>query len=197
MPAQVPLPDDLLKDLTFVSNTDSIQERMRQLVLYISDKCRGDAGFGKVKLNKILYFSDFLSFERTGSPITGSAYEKQDRGPMAVALREVTPGMIDRREFAYQEVKYYGYPQQRPVNLQGADLSMFTSEDIAIVDQVIQSLWELNGRDVSEKSHGIAWRAAAQGGRIPYEAAYVSDDGLTPADEDRGRELLAKFGWNV
>jgi hypothetical protein len=47
------------------------EDRLRELVLYISERCERDVYFGKTKLNKVLVFADFSSFARTGRPITG------------------------------------------------------------------------------------------------------------------------------
>jgi hypothetical protein len=37
-------------------------------------KDESDAIFDKAKLNKILFYSDFLAYFRTGKPITGQRY---------------------------------------------------------------------------------------------------------------------------
>ena len=56
-------------------------EKFKELVLYIARKSECDPRFGATKLNKLLFFSDFLAFKRLGSPITGQTYFKLDHGP--------------------------------------------------------------------------------------------------------------------
>ena len=51
------------------------EEKLSELILYISQKCATDPKFGAVKLNKILYLSDFLAFGNWGEPITGVEYQ--------------------------------------------------------------------------------------------------------------------------
>src|SRR5437660_6974881 len=50
--------------------------RYKELVLYICQKCATDQKFGATKLNKILYFSDFLAYAELGEPITGFEYQR-------------------------------------------------------------------------------------------------------------------------
>ena len=46
------------------------EEKLRQLILYVSQKCANHPGFGLTKLNKIAYFADFLVFANTDNPLT-------------------------------------------------------------------------------------------------------------------------------
>ena len=57
-------------------------ERLRELILYIALKCESDARFNATRLNKILFYADFVSFANTGKPVTGAAYKAIDRGPV-------------------------------------------------------------------------------------------------------------------
>ena len=41
------------------------------LMLYLAHRCQEADYFGSTKLCKLLYYSDFTAFARTGSPITG------------------------------------------------------------------------------------------------------------------------------
>jgi hypothetical protein len=63
-------------------------KKLKELILYISQKCASDPNFGAIKLNKILYFSDFASFAHYGEPITGAEYQKLEQGP---APRRMVP----------------------------------------------------------------------------------------------------------
>ena len=53
---------------------------------------------------------------------------------------------------------------------------------IALVDEVISDFWDDNATTVSEASHGKAWEIAKDKQLIPYEAIFLSDNALTPAD---------------
>ena len=183
--------------LTFSFPFENIDQRLRELILYVSDKCSQDSTFGAVKLNKILYFSDFFSFQQFGEPITGAEYMRLGRGPAPRRMLPVRAQMEVAGELVIQEGEYFGYPQQRPIPLRKADVGLFTARDIALVDDVIQALWNRAASEVSVLSHDIAWRAARDKESIPYEAAFLSDAPLDQSDIDRAKELIAQHGWRV
>ena len=51
-------------------------EKLQELILYVAKVSEGDPTFGLVKLNKILFFSDFRHFLDTGQSITGQEHQK-------------------------------------------------------------------------------------------------------------------------
>src|ERR1035438_1799628 len=65
------------------------QEKLGELIVYISEKSTNDPRFGATKLNKLLYFSDFLAFANFGNPITGAIYRHLKQGPAPRHLEEV------------------------------------------------------------------------------------------------------------
>lgn len=48
--------------------------KFKALMLYAAEKSRGDPRFGAIKLNKILFFSDFLSYGLTGRAVTAAVH---------------------------------------------------------------------------------------------------------------------------
>ncbi len=79
-------------DLTFGSDGTRSTEKLRELVLYIADKCEEDRTFGAVKLNKILFYADFISFAEYGEPITGVS-----TGSLKQALYQLSSSVCDPR----------------------------------------------------------------------------------------------------
>ena len=67
-------------------------QRFRELIVYISQRSAEDPHFGAVKLNKILYHSDFRAYERFGVPLTGVCYFRLKAGPAPKALLPVRRG---------------------------------------------------------------------------------------------------------
>ena len=64
-------------------------EKLRELILYICRASESDEAFGKVKLNKLLFFSDFSAYVDLGQSITRQDYKKLKQGPV--------PNLIDRK----------------------------------------------------------------------------------------------------
>jgi hypothetical protein len=169
--------------------------RLRELIVYIAGKFLTCEFFGVVKLNKTLFHSDMLSFRRYGVPITGNKYKKDERGPVPVHVKPTQDKMEARNEIRVLHEDKYGLTQRRVVPLRRPDLTLFTGRDIAIVDEVIDRLWHKTGTQVSEESHGIQWNTRALEDFIPYEASYLSDEPVTPADVERTATLAKRFGW--
>lgn len=172
-------------------------KRLGELMLYIAKKSQFDHNFGGTKLNKILFYADSVSYSRSGKPITGAEYIKQEFGPTPKRLLPVRKQLESRKEAAVQRVDFLRKEQQRLVALREPDLSLFSGEEIALVDQVIELLRGKSAKDVSELSHNRAWRVAKMGGSIPYEAAFISDENPNEQDVERGRELIEQHGWAV
>ncbi len=94
------------------------EPRFRELLLYISQKCANDPKFGAVKLNRILFLSDFLAFAHYGEPITDFEYQKLGQGPAPRRLLPVRNQMIESKELGLQEFPLVsGNTQIRTVNL--------------------------------------------------------------------------------
>lgn len=181
--------------VSYEVHLDKGHERLRELIIYISEKCALDPFFRALKLNKILFHSDFRSFRRYGVPITGAKYRKYEHGPAPARLKPIEKDMLSHREIVIRLEEVYGLTQHRVVPLRKSDLTVFTGRDISVVDQVIAELWGKTGTQVSVESHGVQWQTRALRNDIPYEAAYLSDEPITPADIERTAALAKQFGW--
>src|SRR5438874_13093894 len=83
---------------------DFQSRKFKELMLYFSK--RGiDEGLviGSIKLNKLLFFTDFRAYAELGQPVTGARYQKLPLGP---AAREFVP--MRNQMLADREVRYRG-----------------------------------------------------------------------------------------
>ncbi len=126
---------------------------MKELILYIAVASEGNEAFGSIKLNKLLFFSDFLFYSMTEKAITGEEYQKLKNGPAPRAMLPVSEEMRKARELELADRRHYGRPQKRPVALREPDLSVFTAEEIAVVEQVLRFFRDKNGSEISSTSH--------------------------------------------
>ena len=172
------------------------EDKFKELVLYIAEKCTDDPTLGATKLNKILYFADFYAYGESGVPITGATYVKLPRGPVPRQLVSVREELSNTGDICMRKDIYHGYPQERMIPIRGANLDLFMAKEIALVDDIIQKLWGINAANISDYTHRLAgWRIAADGDDIPYESVFISDEGLTEDDINRAKELINHFGW--
>jgi hypothetical protein len=181
--------------LTYDFRAMNSDERLRELILYISEKCCDDPSFGATKLNKILFFSDFISYFETGKPITGAAYMKLPQGPAPKRLVPIRENMKKQGEIAVSEIQCGPYTKNQIIPNRRAKLSQFNAEEIANVERVIKALWGHTASAVSKISHQRAWRIAEDNKLIPYEAALLSDEPTTDYEINRTKELAHQYGW--
>jgi hypothetical protein len=172
------------------------EEKLAELILYISQKCATDPKFGAVKLNKILYLSDFLSFGNWGEPITGVEYQHLRMGPAPRRLIPVRDGLKNSGKLVVQVLPLRsGNKQVRTVNLTEPNLKVFSGREIALVDSIIEDLWDLDAEESSEFSHRfVGWKVTKEGDPIPYGSIFISDEPLSAAEVQRGQELAREFG---
>lgn len=169
------------------------EEKFKELVVYIARMCQDDIYFGATKLNKILFFSDFISYRMQGKPITGAEYFALDWGPVPTAYKRIRDEMVGK-DIIVQKF----FRQQRTLALREANLEKFSPEEISIVHSVIDALRDKDSEAVSLLSHGmLGWKAAwTEYGTtdemvaIPYDTVFVSNPSLDEFEEAHGLELL-------
>lgn len=152
-------------------------DKFREAILYISRKCETDQKFSVTKLNKILFYSDFIFFSKTGKSITGQNYEKLEHGPVPRAMKPVSDQMEASRDLLIRPGNFHGYVQKKPIALREPDLSVFSAEEIALIDAVIEECWKLTAKQISHASHGfIGWQIAEIKETIPYGLAWIEEE---------------------
>lgn len=170
------------------------QQKFRELILYIAAKSGDDPRFGAVKLNKILYFSDFIAFRKLGHSITGATYRKLNEGPVPREMLSTRTLMLDTNEVTIEYRQYFNGVQQRIVPLREPNTDIFAQAELDIVNEAITELWSMNARQTSDYSHmEIGWKAARTGEDIPYETAWLSPDPIPQEAEEYWHEVKERF----
>jgi hypothetical protein len=172
------------------------QERLRQLILYVSARCGDTPRFGSTKLNKILWKADFDAFAARGEPVTGRRYQRLPLGPAPKEMKPLHREMVERNQIRVEKVDFGdNIIEDRTIPLAPYDLSLFTQEDIAFVNSAIDYYWEKTGRETSDDSHGVAWKTHNNGDTLGYELSYLSDTPLTEAQRLRLVRKAHRAGW--
>jgi hypothetical protein len=170
-------------------------DKFRELVLFLAEKSTGDRPFGAIKLNKLLFYVDFIAYLTLGEAVTNHKYQKLENGPAPRAFLPLTKKMEQKGEIAYRVENYFGKEKRRMVALRDPDLSGFSGEEVALIDNVVAEFWGKNATEMSEMSHEfIGWKLAEIGEDIPYDVALVRAVPANKKMEEYGVELrsLAK-----
>ena len=171
------------------------ERKLGELLLYVAARLADDPAGGATKVNKVLFFAEFAHVRAHGRPITGVEYQKLEHGPAPRRLVPVRRRLEDGGDAVVVEETYLGYLQKRLFAKRGADVSVFSSEELVVVDQVIEALKGRSARDVSELSHDeVGWQMVDVGETIPYEAAYLRQPVLTPAVKRHAAALAEQMG---
>lgn len=170
-------------------------QKFRELVLYIARETESDPKCGKTKLYKILFYSDFWAYQKWGHSISGQDYQKLRNGPAPRRALPVIQGML-KKDCVWAERDYFGRPQQKLLALREPDLSDFSGEEIAIVQDVINILRPYDATEVSNLSHRfIGWQLAAEGEPIPYSTVALGEPRPpTPSEIEYGQQLARELG---
>jgi len=149
-------------------------EKLGELLLYVAHRLEDDPRGGATKINKVLFFSEFAFMRTHGRPITGVEYQKLDRGPAPRRLLPIRNWLIESGAARLDSSFSYGYPLSRLIPLRDFNRALFSEEEIAQVDEVIEDLRSRTAIQASDMSHReIGWRMVEKGETIPYEAAYL------------------------
>ena len=163
-------------------------------MLYVADRCEHHPKFGATKLNKILFYADFIAYIRLGQSVTGAEYQRLPHGPGPRRLVPVRSALLEAGDTVVRRKSCHAKIQDRLVPLREANLDLFSAREISIVDEVIDALQNRSAQEVSDLSHQLlAWQLADSGETIPYYAALLESPDWQPDPEvvDFGTKLAA------
>jgi hypothetical protein len=168
--------------------------KLQELILYIARRSEDDRRFGANKLNKLLFYSDFLAYAKTGRSITGATYERLEHGPaprgLTATLEELKPACAEA------ERDYLGRKQRRIMALREPDLSEFTGAEVALVDELVDRLRNHGEEVVGELADRfVGWQVAEVGEEIPYGTAFVGPPRrLTREEVEYAQQVVREIG---
>lgn len=127
--------------------------KLKNVILFFIEK------FGGVfitQMNKLLFYTDFLSYREHGQAITGLRFKAIQRGPVPNRWDRVY-GLLD--DIFQVEVEFKnGSIGNKLVSDISCDLSCFSTEQLEILEKVYDTFKNDNATSISCKSHEeLAW----------------------------------------
>ncbi len=152
-------------------------DKLRNMIVYLTNRLNNVL---ITKLNKLLWYCDFLSFKETSVSISGSRYLCHQYGPVPenydliidIMTRDFpgNPKVLDKREVVFNAQK--GIIGDEFVCLVEPDLSIFTKLELIIFDYVCDEFCDHTSSQIKERSHKEAGFVACEvGDIISYEFA--------------------------
>lgn len=164
-------------------------KKLKNVLLYLLERCAGKPNVGETVLYKLLYFIDFNYYELYEEHLTGAEYRKLPFGPVPHKLDLVINQMIDSRQLQRVKTEYHGYPQTRYLPLAKADLTQFLASEKAVIDDVIDQMSEWSATAISNYSHNdLPWEVTEEGKVIQYELAFYREHPYSVRNYENERE---------
>jgi len=150
--------------------------KLKNVLLYILERCAGKSNFGETVLYKLLYFSDFNYYELFEEHLTGATYRKLPYGPVPQQIDSIINQMIDNSQLQRVKTEYHGFPQTRYFPLEKADLTELKASEKEVIDKVIGQMSDWSAAAISNYSHhDLPWEVTDEGKEISYELAFYRE----------------------
>ncbi len=148
-------------------------EKLKNMILYLVKRLDGVL---KVKLNKLLWYCDFLYFKESSVSITGAQYVRIKLGQVPdhyelIFANMIHEGLIDKNEIPFQ-TKDGTQQGEEFTTLVEPDKSLFTEKEIQVMDSIADTFREDTSTSIMDKSHQeTAYLKCEDGDIISYEYA--------------------------
>lgn len=189
------LSDDKDGTPTSVKNNFKFEpDKLKNILLYVLEKCGGKPNLGETVLFKLLYFIDFDYFEEMGRPITGLNYVHRQFGPVPDSKEycAVVEKMVKSNQLKIFMQEYYDLTQKRYVALTNYEEESLCLKEIKVIDSIINRLSDLNARKIEDYVHEDApWKLTNDGQTIPYCLAYDRKAPYAQVDHDMELQDMA------
>lgn len=171
------------------------REKFEELVLHIAWLKRDDAHFGRLKLAKALFYTDFAAYAEEGEAITWATYEHYENGPFPPVLYDVLED-LERRDLVELigdkarggelRVRPHRKPEARRV-----ERYQLVSARLAADRVAEHPSWRVS--DMSHEHPG--WRVTNMRQRIPYRTVLISEHGPNERDLERADQVIREHQW--
>ena len=143
--------------------------RLKNIMLYLLNRCDD---VWCTKMNKLLFYVDFMSYRERGMAMTGLSYRAIDFGPVPERWDRVYSEFPEVRQELRQVKDFEGNVL---IGLEEPDLTLFADTELKILDTICTKFGKLTSREVSRISHNEnAWlNHKDEHAHIPFDDAFM------------------------
>lgn len=127
-------------------------QRIAKLLLYIIEKSEPRYNT-PLKLNKVLFYIDFLVFKHTSRSATGITYRAIEYGPVPTYYDNIYRCLITEELATNELIKNKENPYLALCNLEKGSIEMFDKEERMIIEKVIEKTQKMPTSIIVNKSH--------------------------------------------
>ena len=146
-----------------------IPEKVKQIIVFFASALQG---VFETKLNKLLFYSDFLSYKKYGKGISGLQYQAISYGPVPVRYSTIYENLDGLKKEIINLGN--GYSGSIITTVEQFEQSLFTVEELEVLKCVLVHFEKSKANEISEMSHAEeAWRQnEKQHSLIDYSYAF-------------------------
>lgn len=174
------------------------RQKFKDVIHHVVAMTRAEE-LGRVKLHKVLYFTDMIWFIAEGRGLTGAEYRKQPMGPCATGLGRALGELEDEGRIKIGRRKYFGYDKAEYEATEPAPVDRLTKLEQQLISDVVEFVCRNNtARSISDFSHTRVWEATENGAVMPYFTALnmlpveIEDAAINWAREEAAKLVAAK-----
>lgn len=167
-------------------------QRLKALLHYVCSLAADPSVLGKVKLNKVPWYADSVSFLRTGKPITGARYIKRQYGPVPSPFMPAIEELEKEGKISRGKVMHFDRMKEEFISIDDPDISMFSAEEIDLIGRAFEHVClRHTATSVSRETHDDIWELAEIGEEIPLATIFAASlDELTERDVKWAKQEL-------
>jgi uncharacterized phage-associated protein len=149
------------------------EKKYKNIILFFARKIQNGT-LGKLKMMKLLYYLDFDFFEKYGKSVTGDEYLRFEHGPVPHRADTILKSMDGKEIRISKKAVGRGYRDQMHIEpLVDFDISMFSKEELLMLEEIASKWEKFSGSEMKAASHGEApWIATRPNEVIDYNLAY-------------------------
>lgn len=146
--------------------------KMKNVLLYLLERCAGKPALGESMLGKLLYFCDFDYYERYEEHLSGATYTKITDGPVPQQLPQLLQQLIQQQAIQRIKSDLQGLALVRYLPLTQANLQQLSAAEATVIEAVIarHASWSTASLSAFALAD-MPCRASQEGEVIEYELA--------------------------
>ena len=148
-------------------------EKLKNMIIYLVKRLDGVL---KTKLNKLIWYCDFLYFKETSVSITGAQYVRITLGQVPdhyelIFANMIHEGILSESEILYQTKDGEKIGEEYTALIE-PDESLFSEKEILVINFVADTFRDDTSTSIKEKAHReAAYKQCKDGDIISYEYA--------------------------
>jgi uncharacterized phage-associated protein len=127
-------------------------EKFTEMVVFFAEKVKPF----KTKMNKLLFYADFIMFKQSCFSISGVRYKAIDMGPVPNNFQSIFEYLHNNEEIDIITTEFpQGYTGEQFISKADRPFkaSLFTVEELDVLEQVSQSFMQTSTNDMNALSH--------------------------------------------